>query len=103
MMDARQQNALSGDVVTLNEYHKRLSNLLDRMDRLEQALKAIPLVRPRHDNAIKDDEELEGNSVEYQQLKEDDQDVVSVEKMEFDDEEKDNVKEKFEGLKESAD
>lgn len=103
-MDESQPNALSADVMTLHEYHKRLSNLLDRMDRLEEALKAIPLVRPFNGNAIEDVEELEENSIKYQQLKEDNEDEKTVEKIEFDekDKDKDNVKEKLEGLNESA-
>lgn len=104
-MDANQPGPLSGDVNTLNEYHKRLSNLLDRMERLEESLKAIPLVRPRYTNAIKDEEESEVKSIEYHKLEEVDEDVESLEKLKIYEEDiEDMAKEKLEEeVDESAD
>lgn len=93
-MNADQKRTLSVDM--MNEYQERLGKLLERMEMLEQALKKLPLGSLQNNNDLGEDKELEENSMENQQPKEDNDDVVSTDKIKIDQDDTNNAKKNFE-------
>jgi len=95
-MNADQKRTLSVDM--MNEYQERLGKLLERMEMLEQALKKLPLGSLQNNNDLGEDKELEENSMENQQPKEDNDDVVSTDKIKIDQDDTNNAKQNFEDV-----
>lgn len=57
MMDARQRS-LKADVINLEDYHRRLTQLLERMEQLEESLKSLPLASRKYNNDDVNDNDL---------------------------------------------
>lgn len=95
-MNADQKRTLSVDM--MNEYQERLGKLLERMEMLEQALKKLPLGSLQNNNDLGEYKELEENSMENQQPKEDNDDVVSTDKIKIDQDDTNNAKNNFEDV-----
>lgn len=75
-MDINSEQANYADQRTLDEYHRRLTHLLERMERLEASLESIPLVN-RANNMFTEEEDLleEEEDSHDEQLSKEDKDV----------------------------
>lgn len=65
---------LKTDLISLEDYHRRLTQLLERMEQLEESLKSLPLACRRYNN---DDDNV--NDLVEQKLEDDTEDLKSVE------------------------
>lgn len=78
-MDINSEQNNYADQRTLDDYHRRLTHLLERMERLEASLESIPLVN-RANNMYSEeedilDEEEEEEDTPDEQLSKEDKDV----------------------------
>lgn len=65
---------LKSDLINLEDYHRRLTQLLERIEQLEESLKSLPLASCKYKN---DDDNV--NELAEQELEDDKQDLKSVE------------------------
>lgn len=56
-MDAKERT-LKKDAIDLEDYHRRLTQLLERMEQLEESLKALPLASRKYNNDDENDNDL---------------------------------------------
>lgn len=76
-MDIGQQNVFKVELRTLDDYHRRLTHLLERMERLEASLKSLPLASRLCNMDAVQEKMLDDNAQENEQHKENIEDVQS--------------------------
>lgn len=52
------QRPLSTDLISLEDYHRRLTQLLERMEQLEESLKSLPLASRKYNNDDVNDNDI---------------------------------------------
>lgn len=90
-MDARQRS-LKTDVINLEDYHRTLTHLIERMEKLEETLKSLPLASRKYNNDDENDNDILEEQLRVESQLKEDKKRIELDKEKIDLKENDKLK-----------